>query len=84
MTLSKEPPAATPALQRLRAKAKNEIGEREDLIPKRIAELREIINADRTVNAPPKSYDQFLLKCLRARKYDLERAAKTVKVFIII
>ncbi len=42
-TILSEPPAATPDLQRLRNKAKHEIGEKDDLIQKRIAEVREFL-----------------------------------------
>lgn len=33
------------------------------------------------VNVPPKQFDPFLLRCLRARKFDIHRAAKTVHIY---
>ncbi|XP_021962950.1 retinaldehyde-binding protein 1 [Folsomia candida] len=81
MTLGPEPPAVTPSLQRLRSKAKHEIGEIDDLIPEQIAAIRTVLSEESLVNVPPKQFDPFLLRCLRARKFDIHRAAKTYKKF---
>ncbi|OXA37299.1 retinaldehyde-binding protein 1 [Folsomia candida] len=69
---------------RLRNKAKLEIGEtNEDLIPERIQELKELIKEEGgdKFHMHPSRYDDFYLKCLRARKYDVDRAAKLYKKY---
>lgn len=48
MTLGPEPPAVTPSLQRLRSKAKHEIGEIDDLIPEQIAAIRTVLSGTAT------------------------------------
>jgi len=80
-TIGFVPSAPTPELHRLRMKARNELGEKDDLIPLKIAEVRDLIAAEGVANVPPKKYDYYILRCLRARKYNVERAAKIYKKF---
>ncbi len=101
-------------LTKLRREAKESIGEVEDLIPKKIAELKTILEQgfykynfrrklrffckninwfihvffikciDKELVPHPSSFDDFYLRCLRAKKYDVERAANLVYSFTSI
>ncbi|CAL8141942.1 unnamed protein product [Orchesella dallaii] len=69
-------------LERLRVKAKLEIGEKEDLIPQYLQELRDAVKDDSDLRIP--NDNDFLVRFLRARKYNVERAAKMLKKFFIL
>ncbi|ODN01780.1 Alpha-tocopherol transfer protein-like [Orchesella cincta] len=69
-------------LERLRVKAKLEIGEKEELIPQYLQELRDAVKDDSELRIP--NDNEFLIRFLRARKYNVDRAAKMLKKFFTL
>ncbi|ODN01779.1 Retinaldehyde-binding protein 1 [Orchesella cincta] len=72
------------ALKRLSLKAKNEIGESNVDIHEQVKLLRNVLQDlsfplenYETLRLPP-NFDDFLMRCLRVRKFDVARAAKLV------
>ncbi|OXA43738.1 retinaldehyde-binding protein 1 [Folsomia candida] len=66
----------TASIEVLRQEAKDSMGEVEELIPERIRQMKRILANDKELVLHPPSFDEFYLRCIRAKKYDLERAAR--------
>lgn len=62
---------------KLEAVARRELNETPETKRKGLSQLRELISEDQSLCCP--SDDAFLIKFLRARKYDVDRAFQTIK-----
>jgi len=69
-------------MERMRVKARLEIGEKEELIPQYLQQLKDAVKDDTKLSIP--NDNDFLLRFLRARKYNVERAAKMLKKFFVL
>jgi len=78
---------AKKSLALLRQEAKEEMGEVEGLVGSRIAEFKALLKKeiasfpDKDLVPHPASFDEFYLRCIRAKKYDLVRASNLYRRF---
>ncbi|OXA37285.1 alpha-tocopherol transfer protein-like [Folsomia candida] len=69
------------SLESLRHESKRLMGETEEVIPEKIKQLKKILQKDKELVPHPSTFDEFYLRCIRAKKYDVDRAANLYRKF---